>query len=849
MHFISDKNFLMSLLHQDATVITPNSYLSDEVIRGFFETNSQSVQEKPNCLTYSIFLRECYKTLCYHEAKQPHPLLITTYQLRHLWRQILARDTQIAPNEGLINKVDEAWSHYHNWQLSFDHPDFSHTPQSQQFRLWALTLQNELTQHKAVTEVQLAQYLMLQTYPRKHSIIVWACFNEFTPQQRMLQKYLSEQGCELYEYDLGEQVPRQYQYIANDSQDEAQQLIHWLKEQLDEKKGRIGVVVPDLANQVKPLQRLLEQQFTPDQFNFYINQPLLEYSLVAHALSWLQIDSNLLTIHQAQLLVNSPYTAYSHRELLARAQFTEESIVLQEPYCNPIDLSTELNNFAPKLAELIAKLKPYPVKAPLQTWIKLYKNRLKSLGFPGESPLNPITQRGYERFIALFSEFQQLSLFTPALSGEEAYKAFADLTKKTFFHPKSSRAPIRIITWQEASGACFDSLWVSNFTDEALPLKAKASAFIPRTLQQNYGLPHICPKHEFALAQKTLWRLQQSSPLIIFSYPRYSNDKPNLPSPLLNKLNPYSPIATTVNRKNSLETWSENYFFPEQNYEKAKGGTAILTNQAKCPFRAFAAHRLHVKEMRSVSQGLDAREKGQLIHKVLELFWRDLQDQHALLRLSEDKLRERVEQSIQLALQPLKQRRPYSFSALIEEIEFSRLKKLVHDFLSWEIQRPFFTVKAIEEKYQFSLAGINFNLRIDRLDEVEGGKKWVIDYKSSLPKSTPWNEERPQEPQLLAYALLDQTINTLLFAQLKTGHISFKGLSENAVTVPGLTSLKKDSSWAYKREQWKIKLTELADEFHQGSCEPRPASSTVCQQCSYQSLCRYNRSSVDNEAQ
>ncbi|WP_051131959.1 hypothetical protein [Legionella tunisiensis] len=52
-------------------------------------------------------------------------------------------------------------------------------------------------------------------------------------------------------------------------------------------------------------------------------------------------------------------------------------------------------------------------------------------------------------------------------------------------------------------------------------------------------------------------------------------------------------------------------------------------------------------------------------------------------------------------------------------------------------------------------------------------------------------EERPQVPQLLLYALLDETINALLFAQLKAGQLTCKGLSAETYSVPGIITLKK----------------------------------------------------------
>ena len=50
-----------------------------------------------------------------------------------------------------------------------------------------------------------------------------------------------------------------------------------------------------------------------------------------------------------------------------------------------------------------------------------------------------------------------------------------------------------------------------------------------------------------------------------------------------------------------------------------RGGARILQLQAACGFRAFAERRLWATELESVELGMDARESGTVVHKVLEL--------------------------------------------------------------------------------------------------------------------------------------------------------------------------------------------------------------------------------------
>jgi probable DNA repair protein len=827
------------MMQNKATVITPNNRLSSELISDFFRANPKEIQDKPLCLPYSAFLQLSFKKLCHNSPQHSHPLILTTQQSRYLWRRILAKSSKELVNEGLLHALEEAWTRCHLWQTDFSHPSFTHTPQTGEFQRWALELQDELNKIGAITEVQLANYLLDQSCHYPYQNLIWACFDDYTPQQIALQNYFSEQGCQNFDYDLSEETSHPNCFAAKDSNDEYQQLIYWLKERLAHNEKSIAVVVPDLQSQAQPLKRLLQQQLGA-QFNISLGQALSDFPLVADALCWLELDEEQLSVYQAQLLLHSPYLAFSQTEMLARAQFREDSKILQELYFTKAALVKELNSTVPKLAELLKSLVNYPQKDSPEAWISHFKNRLRTLGFPGEYSLNSASYQCYQRFLTLFDEFRQFALLSKEMTKSEAFSLFKNLAKSTIFQAKNGAANIQILGLLEAAGCTFDSLWVTGLTDLCLPQKAKLSAFIPISLQREKQMPYASPARELKLAQKVLSRLGLSAQHVVFSYPQLSDDKPNLPSPLIANF-PAFPAYDLIKKVKplALVNFVENYEIPFGEDEKVAGGTAILANQAKCPFRAFATHRLHAKASLTVSDGPDAKERGQLIHKVMELLWQSLQNQKTLLTLAPQQLDKAIEQALCQALEPIIQQRPYSFSTLIQDVELVKLRNLVHACLDWERQRPAFEVEALEEAFTINLAGIDFKVRVDRLDKLEDGSKWIIDYKSSLPTSMPWKEERPKEPQLLLYALLDETINGLLFAQLKAGQLTCKGFSAENHSLPGLSTLKKDEQWSEYRQHWQSQLNELAEEFSQGHCQPQPSSAAVCQLCDLQNLCRF----------
>ena len=441
--------------------------------------------------------------------------------------------------------------------------------------------------------------------------------------------------------------------------------------------------------------------------------------------------------------------------------------------------------------------------------------------------------------MTLLDDLLQLTVISPMMNKKEALDALHDLAKSCIFQIQTPRTPIQILGLLEASGCTFDSIWVSGLTDQCLPQKTRLSAFIPIPLQRDNHMPHATLLREQQFAEQLLQRLQNGSQDSVFSYPKLTGDSPNLPSPLISHLPEFTPNPLPMETATSLLVpIDEPYVFPLTATEPVSGGTALLANQAKCPFRAFATHRLHAKPGVSVTDGPDASERGQVMHKVMDLLWRNLCSQHQLLALSPDELHQRIENAIQQALTPLIQDRFHSFPPLVQEVELSRLHSLVNACMEWEKQRPPFVVEAIEQDFTINLAGLDFRVRVDRLDRMTDDKKWVIDYKSSLPTNKPWNEDRPESPQLLLYALLDQNINALLFLQLQAGRITCCGLSETDLPMPGITALKKDDHWALRQQQWQQQLTLLAHEFRTGHCPPKPNRTSTCQHCELPNLCR-----------
>lgn len=845
MSKMDNKEALLNAFKNGATIVTPNNRLSNQFLHDFFiETQSElkASCDKLKCLSYTAFLRHLYDRARHEYPKKAHPIVLNSLQQRYMWEQILTEDNR-SYHDGLLHEIQEAWTRCQYWNIDKEEPLFTQTPQTFLFQQWWHRLQHRLDEMHAITEEQFATYLI--TLPQLYqSDIIWACFDDYTPQQQQLQNTLQAAGCNQYHYDLAPHAAStSYHYAAKDTQDEYLQIIQWLKARLAAGDTRIAVVVPDLQTKSEQLHRLLQQHIPSTEFDVSLGYPLYHYPLVAQAMRFLQLDTKTISNQLARILLHSPYLGGAKSEFIERSEAMQNSHVLKEASFLLKEFVQEIHIKSPKLSNLLQNLSAYPQQASPAAWIEHFKTRLKCLGFPGEYSLHSANYQCFQRFMSLLEELLSLSLVSPLMSKTQAISALKNLCKFTIFQPKKNPTPIQILGLLEASGCTFDSVWVSGLTDQCLPQKTNLSAFIPLPLQRDKLMPHANVARELQFAKQLVQRLGNGCRDSVFSYPRLTGDTPNLACPLICHL----PALLTAEISPPLLTsqlipYNETYILPFAPDEVIKGGTTLLANQAKCPFRAFAAHRLYATPSPAVSDGPDASERGQLLHRMMELFWRDVGSQHQLLALTPQSLYDKIDEAIRKATIPLIQQRKQSFPPLLQEMELERLHRLVQTFIEWEKQRPPFVVEAIEQNFDFQLSGIDIRVRIDRLDRMETDAKWVIDYKSSLPINKPWNEERPEAPQLLFYALLDDSINALLFIQLKSGRIACSGLSEEVMKIQGISSLKKDEKWSNRKQQWHQQLTLLADEIKIGHCPPQPHRSSTCQRCEFSSLCRMNLS-------
>ena len=101
--------------------------------------------------------------------------------------------------------------------------------------------------------------------------------------------------------------------------------------------------------------------------------------------------------------------------------------------------------------------------------------------------------------------------------------------------------------------------------------------------------------------------------------------------------------------------------------------------------------------------------------------------------------------------------------------------------LTHEMERVPFTVEEHEKDFLAQINGLQLNLRVDRIDRVDGGRL-ILDYKTGKVSPAMWDGERPDEPQLPLYGIHGPVddLRGVLFAQVRAGDMEFRGRVEDA---------------------------------------------------------------------
>ncbi len=282
------------------------------------------------------------------------------------------------------------------------------------------------------------------------------------------------------------------------------------------------------------------------------------------------------------------------------------------------------------------------------------------------------------------------------------------------------------------------------------------------------------------------------------------------------------------------------------------GGTLALKLQSACPFRAFAEIRLKAKPLKKPSLGLNEAERGEIIHQILQDFWKDIKSQAKLLSLTQSAVEQLLSNITQSVFDLWQERNARLLKPRYRTIEQKRILKLLSEYINLERERAPFEMVAEEVLEVVNLGALRFFIRIDRIDKIESGEEILIDYKTGKVSISDWFGVRPNNPQLPTYCLTrNPKPSALAFAIIRPESIHYSGLiDENIVgssskPIPGLKTAQQmnrsgsEPTWHEQCQTWKTTIERLGKDFSEGIADVDPKDgANTCRTCSLQMLCR-----------
>jgi probable DNA repair protein len=416
---------------------------------------------------------------------------------------------------------------------------------------------------------------------------------------------------------------------------------------------------------------------------------------------------------------------------------------------------------------------------------------------------------------------------------------------------------VEILGVEEALGSRFDALRLTGLDHQTWPSPTRRDPFIPASLQSN--VPAATADGSLARARAELAGLMRSAGVVTGSYSRGSDDEQRHLTPLLGDCPVREvPVAAAVEPAPMAEAM-EDTRAPAHPGGMVRGGTSVLQRQSDCPFKAFAETRLDAGDLTPPRPGLDARDRGSLVHKALEHFWHGLEGLDALRAMDDEALAQRIEGARDAALEEFARRSPLALTETGRAIEGQCLERSLARWLGIEKAREAFTVTALEKEIELEYGGLELTGKIDRIDELEGGGSAILDYKTGASGKNGWApEERLADVQLPAYAAgLKPRPTAIAFARLRPDSMGFDGLAEVDAGIPGLQVIGEIGgrskfgaveSWTSLVGDWRDRLESLATAFRQGHASVEPRDPQVCKYCHLHALCRINERVILPEA-
>jgi len=849
---------LAGLLEQGALCLTGTArlarYISHEYARVQQEEGLAS-WPTPQVQTLTAWLDRCAAGLAMASSTEPTVWLRPRQELL-LWRQVIEASphaSDILDLEHAAAQASAAWAHVAEWRIPLRDPAWDLAEDSAAFRDWAREFFRRSRKAGVQSRAQLPDAIVESVAKGETAVphaVLLAGMLDRTPREAALIEAIERAGSRVMEYVETSQAQAEPVLLTfAGPHEERIAAALWAHRLLRANPARrLAIVVPDLRPVREEWEAVLARVFSqagalhsaPPPYHLSLGRPLASAGVIQAALRLTAVAEPTLSVETASVLLLSPYLAGAREERIGRAW---RSMQLRERRASSIPLLELGSAETPILSQRVTEWDGIRRElATIQTpsrWARQFSAIFRIFGWPGVET-DSTEYQAIEALRGALSDLAALDAISGPVTARQSADQLTSIVGAQVFQVEDLGQPLQVLGAAEALSERFDAAWLAGFHDRAWPPPSQPLALVPVSLQRAVGLPRAVPDLGLERSRRATAMLLRTAPELTISHARADGEEPLLSTPMIAGVFQAAPDAPPFETVRAPEERVDDTRAPVYGAEEAKGGATLIRDQAACPFRSFAAHRLEAREFPEAELGLSAQERGIILHAAISNCWRQLKDLATLRATSDEQLAGIIRVSVRRAIQDCGGALAEPFDVRVREVEQQRLERLLKLWMDVERQREAsFQVIERESAGGIEIGGVKLAIRIDRQDRLDDGRLVLIDYKSNAPSPNAWEGDRPDEPQAPLYAIAtERPIAALAFGQLKRSEARFKGVADDAGVLPGIKAAEAPIS--RRTEAWRHTLSQLAAQYKQGFAAVDPKNAKVCENCHLPALCRVN---------
>lgn len=807
------------------------------------------------------------------------PVALNRMQEMQLWEQVIRADLSegsqsLSSIRGLARHACEAWAIMQHYRIPLSELSYG-GEEAEALLRWVKQIQELLQKGDLKGRILAADQaeLLLPDIDQRIDVssIIFDGFESFTPQQQAIMQALVHSGVRLQIV-----APPQPDDLLPPAviacPDELAELDHISRRVSDILKqspqARIALLTSDAISDLLALKRKLTQTLIPASLDNpatavqAVTMPgerLSDTAMISQLLFVLGLaGAESISFTDFSRLLFLPWLKGYESERLARAELDR---LLRQKNRHHISLTSLLESQlvadVPELSAVLSSLMQWKAsRQRASEWVKLVHKLLQECGFVPSGFAAELRSNDEIRLMNSFRDALASLICLDAVSEAMSWSRFLSILRSASADAKVRvevcHPNVMVMPLEQIIGLRFDYIFVAGLEEQAFPMHARTLSLLPLPVQQKYAISMSQATLAFDSSRFIWLQLLAAAPRIEISYVSQRGEQESRLSPFARDAveHIYVPATVTPTGSLELEFYEDAPALPLLDQEQRGGGTALIKDQSACPFKAFARHRLMIRELGDSTPGIEPSTKGSLLHLALEFIWRRLQTAERLHALDESGCSALIDEAIASAWQLNRAGVP----AALREIEARRMHAVLLEWLELERSRPPFQLLSIEKSYRLLLPEqgerqFSVSIKADRIDRDADGRRILIDYKTGARESvSKWIGERIEEPQLPLYAMAAELgeEDAVSYARVRSGEMGFEGLAGEDVGIRGIIPCdgKRNSpdDWGALLLFWRQNLNALAEEFAHGRCDVSPRDEQACRYCGLEAVCRVEES-------